>query len=67
MDALLSKLKTFDAYPKTLDDFRVKTYAGAAGTPPRDGVCNALLAAVLTNASRCRRRPACAVRRQSRS
>jgi len=50
MDALLSKLKTFDAYPKTLDDFRVKTYAGAAGTPPRIGARMAWLAAVLTSA-----------------
>jgi hypothetical protein len=31
MDALLGRLKSFDAYPKTLDDVRVKTYAGAAG------------------------------------
>lgn len=26
----LGKLKQFDAYPKTLEDFRVKTYGGAA-------------------------------------
>ena len=26
------KLRRFDAYPKTLEDFRVKTYGGAAGT-----------------------------------
>lgn len=25
------KLKNLDAYPKTLDDFRIKTYTGAAG------------------------------------
>eukprot|EP01133_Synstelium_polycarpum_P019109 gene19109-22887_t len=25
----LSKLKNFDAYPKTIDDFRIKTYTGA--------------------------------------
>ena len=29
---LLSKLKQFDAYPKTLDDFRVKTFGGAIVT-----------------------------------
>lgn len=28
---LLGKLRDFDAYPKTLEDFRVKTYSGAAG------------------------------------
>lgn len=27
---LLGKLKQFDAYPKTLEDFRVKTFGGAA-------------------------------------
>ncbi len=26
----LGKLRQFDAYPKTLEDFRVKTYGGAA-------------------------------------
>ncbi|KAG7270226.1 hypothetical protein CRUP_013943 [Coryphaenoides rupestris] len=31
MDAL-NKLKQFDAYPKTLEDFRVKTWGGAAVT-----------------------------------
>lgn len=30
MDAL-NKLKQFDAYPKTLEDFRVKTWGGATG------------------------------------
>ncbi len=25
----VSRLKQFDAYPKTLEDFRVKTYGGA--------------------------------------
>lgn len=25
----MSRLKQFDAYPKTLEDFRVKTYGGA--------------------------------------
>lgn len=27
----LNKLKQFDAYPKTLEDFRVKTWGGATG------------------------------------
>lgn len=27
---LFGKLKQFDAYPKTLEDFRVKTFGGAA-------------------------------------
>ncbi len=26
---ILGRLKQFDAYPKTLEDFRVKTYGGA--------------------------------------
>jgi len=26
---LLNALKNFDAYPKTLEDFRVRTYSGA--------------------------------------
>lgn len=25
-------LRRFDAYPKTLEDFRIKTYGGATGT-----------------------------------
>lgn len=29
-DLLSEKLKNLDAYPKTLEDFRVKTYTGAA-------------------------------------
>lgn len=32
----LGKLKQFDAYPKTLEDFRVKTCGGATGRPRRD-------------------------------
>ena len=28
---LMSTLRRFDAYPKTLEDFRVKTFGGAAG------------------------------------
>ncbi|KAG8007265.1 Endoplasmic reticulum-Golgi intermediate compartment protein 3, partial [Nibea albiflora] len=28
----LNKLKQFDAYPKTLEDFRVKTWGGATVT-----------------------------------
>lgn len=27
----MSRLRRFDAYPKTLEDFRVKTFSGAAG------------------------------------
>jgi len=30
MDSVLSKLKALDAYPKTLEDFRVRTVGGAA-------------------------------------
>lgn len=26
-----ARLKQFDAYPKTLEDFRVKTFGGAVG------------------------------------
>jgi len=29
MDQLLNRLKTLDAYPKTLEDFRVRTHSGA--------------------------------------
>ena len=28
---IASRLKQFDAYPKTLEDFRVKTFGGAIG------------------------------------
>lgn len=28
---MLSNLKSFDAYPKTLEDFRVRTLSGAVG------------------------------------
>jgi hypothetical protein len=28
---ILVRLRYFDAYPKTLEDFRIKTYGGAAG------------------------------------
>lgn len=28
---IFTKLKRFDAYPKTLEDFRVRTFSGAAG------------------------------------
>lgn len=31
----LGKLKQFDAYPKTLEDFRIKTCGGATGRPRR--------------------------------
>jgi len=30
MDKFFTKLKNFDAYPKTLEDFRVRTFSGAA-------------------------------------
>ena len=30
-----TKLKDFDAYPKTLEDFRVRTFSGAAGKKDR--------------------------------
>jgi len=30
MDQFLAKLKNFDAYPKTLEDFRVRTFSGGA-------------------------------------
>ncbi|XP_067935391.1 endoplasmic reticulum-Golgi intermediate compartment protein 3-like isoform X2 [Watersipora subatra] len=29
MDTIVGRLKSFDAYPKTLEDFRTKTYGGA--------------------------------------
>lgn len=29
---LSEKLRQFDAYPKTMEDFSVKTYGGAIGT-----------------------------------
>jgi hypothetical protein len=28
---ILGRLRNLDAYPKTLEDFRIKTYGGAAG------------------------------------
>ena len=28
---IITRLKRFDAYPKTLEDFRVKTFGGATG------------------------------------
>lgn len=28
---VFNRLRQFDAYPKTLEDFRVKTFSGAAG------------------------------------
>ncbi|XP_033640918.1 endoplasmic reticulum-Golgi intermediate compartment protein 3-like [Asterias rubens] len=39
---VLSRLRQFDAYPKTLDDFRVKTFGGAAVT-----IISAILMTVL--------------------
>lgn len=35
----LGKLKQFDAYPKTLEDFRVKTCGGATGKQQRGQGC----------------------------
>lgn len=35
----LGKLKQFDAYPKTLEDFRVKTCGGATGRSRRGQGC----------------------------
>lgn len=32
MDSLIQRLKGFDAYPKTLEDFRVRTFSGATST-----------------------------------
>ena len=29
---MFEKLRQFDAYPKTLEDFRIKTFGGATGT-----------------------------------
>jgi len=29
--SIASRLKQFDAYPKTLEDFRIKTFSGAVG------------------------------------
>ena len=31
-EGFMNRLRRFDAYPKTLEDFRVKTFGGAAGT-----------------------------------
>ena len=31
MKDVYDRLRQFDAYPKTLEDFRVKTYGGAVG------------------------------------
>lgn len=28
---IVARLRQFDAYPKTLDDFRIKTFGGATG------------------------------------
>ena len=28
---MFEKLRQFDAYPKTLEDFRIKTFGGATG------------------------------------
>lgn len=31
MEQFIQRLKNFDAYPKTLEDFRVRTFSGATG------------------------------------
>mgnify|MGYP000110809945 CR=1 FL=1 len=31
LNNLVERLRRFDAYPKTLEDFRVKTFGGATG------------------------------------
>jgi hypothetical protein len=31
MEGILKTLKNLDAYPKTMEDFRVRTFSGAAG------------------------------------
>ena len=30
---MFERLRRFDAYPKTLEDFRIKTFGGATGIP----------------------------------
>jgi hypothetical protein len=32
-ETIRDKIRSFDAYPKTLEDFRIKTYGGATGNP----------------------------------
>lgn len=36
---ILLRLRYLDAYPKTLEDFRIKTYGGAAGKQNRLTAC----------------------------
>ena len=36
---ILNKLRQFDAYPKTLDDFRIKTFSGATGGASKYIIC----------------------------
>ena len=31
LQGVFEKLRSFDAYPKTLDDFRIKTFGGGTG------------------------------------
>lgn len=35
---LLQRIKNYDAYPKTLEDFRVRTFSGAAGASHRPSI-----------------------------
>ena len=37
---LFESLRRFDAYPKTLEDFRVKTFGGATGKSLSLGIIN---------------------------
>ena len=46
----LNKLKQFDAYPKTLEDFRIKTCGGATGEPMGRLVTRCLM---ITGARQC--------------
>jgi hypothetical protein len=32
-ETIRDRVRSFDAYPKTLEDFRIKTYGGATGNP----------------------------------
>lgn len=46
----LGKLKQFDAYPKTLEDFRVKTCGGATGRSGAGRVARRELSSLLARA-----------------
>ena len=51
--AVFSRLRQFDAYPKTLEDFRVKTFSGAAGTSNVSLVPMSSSMTAKTNRDRC--------------